>query len=923
MSIISHLKTMLTRHTLLAFVALASIAIARADFDADILSAKSTNTPATPKIFKTKAPSAAPKPKKKEEKKAEAKKPEKFDDEKPFDEIIKNMEPVKGLFTFHRKADENKIYLEIATNQFDKLFLFSGSIDSSIGEKGFYASQQAGEFPFTFRLVGKQVQMVIRNSLYTATNNTPESRGVAKSFPNSILASAKILSRPHPERKSLLVNLADLFIQDIPGFAPALSEAYKPGSYRFDRNNSAFGQIKSFPENALLEVALHFANDNPRARTLTLPDARSLPIIVKYDLAELKETAGYKPRLADDRVGHFLSVQADYSSDHPKSQMIRRINRWNLQKKDPKAAISEPVKPITFWMENTIPHEYRPYIRDGVLMWNKAFERIGFTNAIVVQQQPDNAEWDAADARYSTIRWFQGADAGFAIGPSRANPFTGEIYDADIGFSEAMARFVRRFGEEFAGPASGAVPVAFETPTFPKLAFTRDDHHTCEYATGMIDQAAFGAAVLTARGALTKETQERLMREYLVEVTAHEVGHTLGLRHNFRASNMLAPDELLDESKTAVKSQAASVMDYNPIIIAPKGKKQGHFCPPTLGPYDYWAIEYAYKPIDGDEATELAKIASRCAEPELGYSTDEDALGTLSPASMDPLVNQFDQSSDPIAFYSERIQIIRELWASMEDKLLEKGEGYQILRRAMNRSFGEYSRGVLVSAKFIGGVHHRRDHFGDPNGRTPYASVEADKQRQSMEFLAKNAFAENAFALPPTLLNRLAMERLPGVSGISGVISADGRNDYAWTESILNLHRAVLARLYQPLTLARLQDNEMRFAAGEKTFTMADMFLGLDAAIWSELDGKSEKISALRRNLQREHLKQLVRLTVRNVPGFPEDATSLARASLASLFDKMQQTGPVIKDHTSRAHITESMERIKAALDARIMRTAE
>src|SRR3954469_17078459 len=611
---------MLKLRTLLILSAVLICPTPRADFDDDALSAKSTNAP--PAIL-TKAPRYKPSAKKNDKKPADAKKPEKFEDEKPFDEIVKNMEVIKGLFTFYRKADENKIYLEIATNQFEKLFLFSGSIDRSVGERGLYASQQAGEFPFAFHLIGKQVQMLVRNSLYTATNDTPEGRGVAKSFADSLLASAKILSRPHPERKSLLVNAYDLFVMDLPGFAPALSEIYRPSGYRFDRGNSTLGTIKSFPENALIEVALHYATDNPRARTLTLPDARSLPIVVKYDLAELKHT-NYKPRMADDRVGHFLSVQADYSTDHPKSLMVRRINRWNLQKKDPKAAISEPVKPITYWLENTIPVEYRPYIREGALMWNKAFERIGFTNAIVVRQQADNSDWDPADARYSTIRWFQGADAGFAIGPSRANPFTGEIYDADIGFSEAMARYVRRFGEEFAGPISGAVPIALEAPQPPKLAWNHNDYHGCEYASGMIEQAAFGVSVLQARGALNKETEDRLMREYLVEVTAHEVGHTLGLRHNFRASNMLKPEELLDDAKTDVMSQSGSVMDYNPIIIAPKGKKQGHFCPPTLGPYDYWAIEYAYKPIDGDESAELAKIASRCAEPELAYSTDED-----------------------------------------------------------------------------------------------------------------------------------------------------------------------------------------------------------------------------------------------------------------------------------------------------------
>src|SRR4051812_33409975 len=224
----------------LAFVfGLASPAFA--DFASDALSAKAaTNSaPITNAVIYTKAPRYIAKPTpKKDDKKADAKKPEKFDDEKPFDEIVKNMEVVKGIFTFYRKADENKIYIEIATNQFEKLFLISSSIDQSAGERGLYASQQAGEFPFTFQLVGKQVQMMVRNTLYTATNDTPEGRGVAKSFPNSLLASAKILSRPHPDRKSLLVNAYDLFVLDLPGFAPALTEIYKPTGYRFDRGNS-------------------------------------------------------------------------------------------------------------------------------------------------------------------------------------------------------------------------------------------------------------------------------------------------------------------------------------------------------------------------------------------------------------------------------------------------------------------------------------------------------------------------------------------------------------------------------------------------------------------------------------------------------------------------------------------------------------
>src|SRR2546422_7272850 len=178
---------------------------------------------------------------------------------------------------------------------------------------------------------------------------------------------------------------------------------------------------------------------NPRVLSVALPDVRSVPMVFKYELSSIRET-GYKPRLADDRVGHFLIVTEDLNSDRPKSQYRRYVRRWQLEKANPAAKLSPPKEPIVFWLENTVPVEYREWVKEGALLWNKAFERIGFKDAIVIKQQPDDADWDPADTRYNTIRWFAGVDAGFAIGPSRSNPFTGQIYDADIGFSEEIVR---------------------------------------------------------------------------------------------------------------------------------------------------------------------------------------------------------------------------------------------------------------------------------------------------------------------------------------------------------------------------------------------------------------------------------------------------------------------------------------------------
>lgn len=858
--------------------------------------------------------------------KAAAAPAEKPGDDKPFDTVIKDMEESKGLFTVYRKADENKTLIEIQPSQLDKLYLFSISVDQAVGERGFYAAQMGGDFPFYFRKVGKTIQWVQKNTSFTAEPNTPAARATARSFPNAILAAAKIQSKPHGERKSYLIDATELFAgKDIAGIAVGLSQAYQPTNFTYDKEKSSVSAAKAFPENMLFDLSLHYQTENARTPSITLADARSVPVLLKYGISQLQDVAAFKPRPADDRIGHFHTVQQDFTSDKPYTPYTRYINRWHIEKTDPAAALSPAKEPIVFWLENTIPLEYRKYFEEGVLMWNQAFEKIGIQNALVVKQQPDSADWDPADVRYNTIRWFAGVDAAFAIGPSRANPFTGQIYDADIGFSEGIIRNARRLGEEYVSP------VSMESEQQPLMwAFGRSARHQCTYATGLSEQAALANTMLDVRGNYTPEMQEKLMKEYIVEVTAHEVGHTLGFRHNFRASSVLSLNDLHDAAKTSTVGQSSSVMDYNPVMVAPDGKPQGEFCPTTLGPYDYWAVEYAYANV-GNEA--LGAIAARAAsDPNLPYSTDEDALGTYSAMSIDPFANQYDQSTDPLAYFRERVGLVKELWAGMEGSLARPGEGYQVMRRALSRSMSEMNRSLLTSSKFIGGIYHVRDHVGDPGARSPYTPVPAAKQREALEFLAENAFGAKAFVLAPSLHNKLAVERLPALDWTSyyGI----QRLDYPWHDAVLNLQRGVLARLHHPVTLGRIQDNELRFAAGERPFRMNDMFTSLSNTIWSELDGGDAEITSLRRNLQREHLRQLTRLALREVPPtqgpfgqaaaaqppLPEDATTLARATLSRIQTKITTKlgGKAALDATTRAHLVETRARIEKVLDAQM-----
>jgi hypothetical protein len=835
--------------------------------------------------------------------------------EKPFEEVIKDYKPVEGLFTIWQKEDESKIYLEILPDQMNKVFLLNLTLESGVGEGALLAAAMIGEIPVYLKKVGKNVQLVEKNVRFRADEKKPIARAVEQGFTDSILAHAKIESAPHPDKKSVLVLLNPYFLNDMVGIANYLKIAYGTG-YSFDKDRSAFGPLKSFPENVEIETHSVYKSSNPKI-SYTIPDPRSLMVRMRYSLSSLKDT-GYTPRIADDRVGHFLTVFQDYSSDEPDIPDVRYVNRWHLEKKDPLSRVSEPKEPIVFWIEKTVPEEYREAVRDGILLWNDAFEKIGFEDAIEVKIQPGDADWDAADSRYSTIRWIVAPFATFAQGPSRANPFTGQIYDADIRFGSDMMRFtLREFAEEIK-------PVQLEpakTWTWRNTGYA-DPGQICNYVDGAVQQAAFGMNLLEARGVLDKNSFEakKYLRDFLVHVTAHEVGHTLGLRHNFKASRIHKVSELHDSSLTEAKGITGSQMDYTPVNLAPDGTPQGQYWQTSLGPYDYWAIEYAYAPIDAerpeDELPELEKIASRASEPMLAYGTDEDTYG-FSTRSIDPTTNLWDIGDDPVAFYEGRLDNARELWSKMEATFEKPGMSYQKMRQVFGRGLREFILAGMNVSKFIGGIYHHRDHVGDPNGRLPFVPVPAAKQREALEFLKANVFGPDAMKFPPELLNKLAPERLPDIFGSHYQIA---RLDYPIHSSILNIQTAPLSRIYDTVTLQRIADLEAHYASGADPLTMAEIFEGLREAIWAELKvGKN--VSSFRRNLQRRHLDYMVLLFIRPGFGLPEDARTLARADLRDIrdgADRSLKTGRL--DRITKAHLEETRDRINAVLDAQVRR---
>ena len=831
-----------------------------------------------------------------------------------FEDLVKDMDVIPGLFTMYWDEDKDKVYLKIKQNQLDKVY-FCDVTRNSGDAFMFDSGAMLQSFPFVFKKVGDRIQFIHKNVMFRAEPDAAISRAVDNSFSHSIIGSASIEGQPHEKDGSILINAKNIFIQDIPRVS--LISGYYKRKYNLDKQNSYFTDIASFKSNTEIDVALHFKNNKPKS-TYTLPDPMSMIHKYHFSLSEIPES-DYKPRLADDRVGHFLTMYQDYSSLMEDSPYVRYVNRWHLEKAEPRFELSKPKKPIVYWIENTVPVEYRDAVREGILLWNDAFEKIGIKDAIIVKQMPDDAEWDPGDVRYNVIRWIIRPGAGYAVGPSKANPYNGELYAADIRVSSDYVRsFHRRYTEFIEGVDANSMDVNNAFDNWWKNEIPEEESpelESCHYASNKMEEIDFAWNYLSGTSALTEGDLQQFVHDGLVDLLVHEVGHTLGLRHNFKASTIFTPEQLKSKEFTEKHGVTGSVMDYNPVNISSDKNANGKYFQTKLGYYDYWAIEYAYGFSKKGQSEEdyLNSIASRVSEPYLQYGTDEDAHS--SSRGIDPTCTRHDMSSDPIQNYSERIQLANELWDNVLEKFEKDGERYPKIRRVFSLGVSQYSRSIANTAKFVGGIYHRRDHIGDPNGRVPFEVVPATRQREAVRFLSKNILHKNSFDFDPELLNKLAPERLGDFKGTPWRMS---RIDFPIRGMVQYLQSKVLFALYAPLRMHRMLDNELKFKSNKDKYTLAEMFETLRSDVWQEVE-KRENVNSYRRELQRVHLKMLIHMAIKSNNHFPRDAISLARADLVYLQKRIARlTKLQTMDSYTKAHMAENLSKIEAALSAQL-----
>ena len=370
---------------------------------------------------------------------------------RPMKDILKDAKSSPGFFTLHLK--DEKVWLEILPSQLNHPFFFSYNVPRSVGERGLYGSQMGGSKLVEFRKIGNQIQLIAKNTQFFAKEGTPQAQFVSESFSDSLMSSTPMVSQPNPETKSILIEANSLLFTDIPGYQTRLEASFRM-PFSLDTRNTSFSSTKNTSALTGLEVKAHFAvpklsapppMSSPVPATpppSATPDPRSMFVSFYYSFMPLPEPM--QTRLADERVGFFTLARTDYTTDAKIKSKTHYLTRWRLEKKDPSAAVSEPKEPIVYWLDKNIPEQYRATVTAGVLEWSKAFEKAGFKNALVVKQQQVTDDFNNMDARHASIRWFTGADVGFAIGPRRTDPRTGEILDADIGMSDGFTRTVRR-----------------------------------------------------------------------------------------------------------------------------------------------------------------------------------------------------------------------------------------------------------------------------------------------------------------------------------------------------------------------------------------------------------------------------------------------------------------------------------------------
>lgn len=783
----------------------------------------------------------------------------------PYAEFTANARAHRGLFTIWQK--DGGTYLEVAPSQLDTDYLETIAPGNGIGTDPVWWGD-TDYLPtqiVRFERRGDSIVMVWRNWYAHAGASASAQAANEGSFPDSVVGIGKIVAE-NAATGSVIFDLSSL-LKDNMDLRNVIDGAVpKDKAYKLDPDLSYFDAVKAFPENDVITVAQTWTTDAMHVID-TAPDARRILMRVVYNFVQMPND-DYRPRIMDDRVGLYDDIYIDFSNDTRIKRQLPYIVRWNFDPADPNRP-SIARHPMIIYLSNSIPPEYRDAVRDGCLEWNKAFAKIGILDAIVVRDQPNDPNWDPDDVRYSVIRWLNEIKPSFgATSQTLFNPRTGEEIRTGVLVS-AVAGMNSRL--------------------------------TWQY---FVDPVRYGRT--------TDPMPPKFLHDAIFATIMHEMGHNLGMQHNFIGHEAYSAAELQSMDFTREHGITSSAMEYAPLNLWPRPYNQGEYAQTTVGPYDYYAIKFGYATIPGAQTPEqevptLRNWASAWSNPWTRYASDEDVDYATGHAA-DPRVEQGMLTNDPLAWCDVQMKMDRDLIASLNRYWPANGNAYEQERDVLTQILRRYDHCAIAAAHYLGGQYLSWAHAGDPGARPPIVPVNLQTERRAMRVLEAALFNPDALPVSASLLNRLRYSKWSGYSYTSWegygnlptwAYDPPKRHDYGFVEQRNDAQRTALEYLFKPLVLQRIDENPTE--THEATMTIADLFDWLHAGIFGNL--RATTIPLISRNLQSEYVGMLATLVTAPAKGTPPDARALAAAELSRIARDAAIAMNGNHDPVTRAHL--------------------
>jgi hypothetical protein len=785
---------------------------------------------------------------------------------RPYDRVItKDAKSDDGIFTVHRIKD--RVFYEIPKERLGREFLWVSQIAKTTLGAG-YGGQAAGNRVVRWERRGDRILLRAVSYDVIADPSTPIARAVEAANYNPILMAFNIEAIGKDD--AAVIDVTRLFTTDVPEF----SGRTRVGARAFDASRSFVERTVAFPENIEVE-ATHTYNHPPpepgaggrggppapvpgggRGNPTLRPGSHS--VLMHYSMVLLPEKP-MQPRLFDDRVGYFSTSKFDYGKDEHRAPQRRYITRWRLEKKDPNAALSEPVKPIVYWIDPATPSKWVPYLKKGVESWNAAFEAAGFKNAVVAKDAPkpgEDPDWSPEDARHSVIRWLPSTIEN-ASGPHIHDPRTGEILETDIQFYHNVMNLTRNWYFVQVGPLD---PRARTLP-------------------------------------LPDDVMGRLV-EY---VAAHEVGHTLGFQHNMKASSMYPAARVRDAKWVRENGHTPTLMDYSRFnyVAQPEDRIAADDLIPKIGPYDKWATMWGYKPIPGATSPEAEKktldewARQQDTTPWLRFSTTGSA--GADPGELTEAVGD----EDAIVSTTLGLKNLERVAAMLVPATTTRpGEPFSDLAEVYGRLLGQWALEMNHVAAIVGGYNSQQKHVGQTGVR--FQLIPRAKQEGAVKFLVDNAFRTPKWALDPQILRRIEP------AGVLDRIEAS--------------QTRVLTSLFASARVLRLVEQEA--IDGPAAYAPLDFLADVRRGIWSEVYASTPSpIDAYRRNLQRAYVETLSS-RVNGAQAQSDDARAFFRGELKTLDTDVGTALDRQLDRATTLHLQDIRAQIARALDPTVQGTA-